>query len=172
MLSKVLEKSTCAACRFCCSFRRCSLWETPLFPKETMERLEQAGSRVKFYKQQLSGKEYGQMDLTKKYQTQDSEEEAACEFLDSHTGCTLSEEDKPFDCKIWPLRIMRKKDSTGEKYVIALTPTCPSINKVPLQDMENLVKEGLGQTIYEYAKKHPYIVKEYKQGFPVLMELK
>ena len=40
MLSKVLEKSTCAECRFCCSFRRCSLWETPLFPKETIARLE------------------------------------------------------------------------------------------------------------------------------------
>ena len=40
MLSKVLKKSTCADCRFCCSFRRCSLWETPLFPKETMEKLE------------------------------------------------------------------------------------------------------------------------------------
>lgn len=171
MLSKVLQKSTCADCRFCCSFRRCSLWETPLFPKETMERLKQAGSSVNFKRQELSGKEYGQMDLTGKYKTQDSEEEAACEFLDPKAGCTLSNADKPFDCKIWPLRIMRKTEETGENYVIALTPTCPSINKVPLEDMKNLVQEGLGKTIYEYAKEHPYIVKEYKEGFPVLMVL-
>ena len=39
MLSKVLKKETCAECRFCCSFRRCSLWETPLFPKEVMDSL-------------------------------------------------------------------------------------------------------------------------------------
>ena len=40
MLSKVLSKNTCADCKFCCSFRRCSLWETPLFSKETMDKLE------------------------------------------------------------------------------------------------------------------------------------
>ena len=44
MLSKVLEKSTCAKCKFCCSFRRCSLWETPLFPENTVEKLERHGS--------------------------------------------------------------------------------------------------------------------------------
>ena len=44
MLSKVLKKETCAECRFCCSFRRCSLWETPLFPKEVMDSLEKKGS--------------------------------------------------------------------------------------------------------------------------------
>ena len=86
MLSKVLKKETCAECRFCCSFRRCSLWETPLFPKEVMDSLEKKGSPVVFKKQTVSGKEYGQMDLTGKYRTQDSEEEAACEFLDAHKG--------------------------------------------------------------------------------------
>ena len=64
MLSKVLKKETCAECRFCCSFRRCSLWETPLFSKEVMDSLEKKGSPVVFKKQTVSGKEYGQMDLT------------------------------------------------------------------------------------------------------------
>lgn len=118
-----------------------------------------------FKKQTVSGKEYGQMDLTGKYRTQDSEEEAACEFLDAHKGCTLNNEEKPFDCKIWPLRIMKE----NEKYVIALTPTCPAINQVPLEQMKALVEDGLGKTIYEYAKEHPYIVKEYRERFPVLM---
>mgnify|MGYP000020649228 FL=1 len=170
MLSKVLKKSTCADCRFCCSFRRCSLWETPLFPKETMEKLEKEYKADKpdmsFNKIVCDGFEYGQMELMYKYKTEDSEEEAACEFLDAKRGCVLSDEDKPFDCKIWPLRIMKKEDKT----VIALTPTCPAVNKQPLSVMEKLVEEGLGNTIYEYSKTHPYIVKEYKEGFPVLME--
>ncbi len=110
--------------------------------------------------------EYGQMKLEYKYKTDDSEEEAACEFLDPHKGCVLSPEDKPFDCKIWPLRIMKKDD----KVVIAFTPTCPVLGKVPSEDMKKLVNDGLGQTIYEYAKEHPYIIKEYKEGFPILME--
>ena len=56
MLSKVLKKETCAECRFCCSFRRCSLWETPLFPKEVMDSLEKKSSPVVFKKQMVSGK--------------------------------------------------------------------------------------------------------------------
>lgn len=169
MLSKVLEKSTCAECRFCCSFRRCSLWETPLFPKETIASLEKEYKGInpdmKFNKSMCDGYEYGQMELMYKYKTDDEQEEAKCEFL-GEKGCVLSDKDKPFDCKIWPLRIMKK----GEKTVIALTPTCPAINKQPIDVMKSLVQDGLGDTIYEYSKTHPYIVKEYKKGFPILKE--
>ena len=164
MLSKVLSKSTCAECRFCCSFRRCSLWETPLFPEEVAEKLK--SDTIHFDKKEGGGKVYCQMNLEYKYKTQDPDEEAACEFLDSHKGCILSDEDKPFDCKIWPLRIMKKE----EKLVIALTPTCPAINETGIDVMTRLVNDGLGQSIYDYAVKNPYIIKEYREGFPVLME--
>lgn len=161
---KSFEKETCAECRFCCSFRRCSLWETPLFPKEVMDSLERRAVRL-CLKADGFGKRIRSDGFNRKYRTQDSEEEAACEFLDAHKGCTLNNEEKPFDCKIWPLRIMKE----NEKYVIALTPTCPAINQVPLEQMKALVEDGLGKNIYEYAKEHPYIVKEYREGFPVLM---
>ena len=39
MLSKILSKTSCAACKFCCSFRRQSLWETPLFSPEIVKKL-------------------------------------------------------------------------------------------------------------------------------------
>ena len=86
--------------------------------------------------------------------------------LDVHKGCILSDEDKPFDCKIWPLRIMRK----DEKLVIAFTPTCAALGTTPSEDMVKLVKEGIGDKIYEYASEHPFIIKDYKEGFPVIME--
>lgn len=107
MLSKVLSKESCAECRFCCSFRRCSLWETPLFPKDECEKLSHANeynviSEFRMYD------DCGQMKLEHKYKTDNQEEEAACDYLDVHKGCILSDEDKPFDCKIWPLRIMKR----------------------------------------------------------------
>ena len=52
--------------------------------------------------------------------------------------------------------------------VIALTPTCPSIGAVPSQALTELVKNGLGEKILAYAKEHPYIVKEYRAGFPII----
>ena len=161
MLSSILSKSQCAACKFCCSFRRQSLWETPLFPPEVVEKLSKPN-------------EYGVVGEFRDgqivlggYKTADPEEEVPCTFLDPHKGCILNPEDKPFDCSIWPLRIMRKD---GE-LVIALTPTCPSIGAVPSQALVNLVKNGLGDKIFEYAKTHPYIIKEYREGFPIILTL-
>ena len=141
------------------------MWETPLFPMETVERLKTG--TLEFREKEIEGVKCGEMNLEYKYKTDDPEEEAACEFLDSRRGCVLSDENKPFDCKIWPLRIMRKE----EKLVIALTPTCPAINEVGVKTMRELVEDGLGRTIYADAVSNPFIIKPYKEGFPVLMEI-
>ena len=159
MLSSILSKKQCAACKFCCSFRRQSLWETPLFPPEVAEKLSNPN-------------EYGVVGEFRDgqivlggYRTDDPEEEVPCTFLDPHRGCILKPEDKPFDCSIWPLRIMNKDG----KLVIALTPTCPSIGATPDKALMDLVQGGLGEQIFEYAKAHPYIVKEYRVGFPIIL---
>ncbi len=165
MLSKVLSKETCADCRFCCSFRRCSLWETPMFDGAVVDKYE-SGDGYRFDRFNQAGISYGMLNYEGCYKTDREDEEAPCGFLDKSRGCVLSDEEKPFDCKIWPLRIM-KRDDHG--LVIALTPTCPAINAYPLEIMEALVKDGLGEIIYNYAKEHPYIIKEYREGFPVLM---
>ena len=173
MLSRVLSKQSCAACKFCCSFRRQSLWETPLFSPEIAEKLQKTneyGVTGEFAPASDGARDAHESQnayrlvLENNYRTDDPEEEVPCTFLDPERGCLLKPEDKPFDCSIWPLRIMDK----GGKLVIALTPTCPSIGAVPNQALIDLVKNGLGEQIFEYAKTHPYIVKEYREGFPVV----
>ena len=159
MLSKILFRKTCAACKFCCSFRRQSLWETPLFPPEVVEKL----SRQNEYG--VVGEFRNGQIVLGGYRTDDLDEEVPCTFLDPQKGCILKGEDKPFDCSIWPLRIMNK----GCKLVIALTPTCPSIGATPKPELIELVKNGLGEKIFEYAKTHPYIVKDYMEGFPIIL---
>lgn len=163
MLSSVLSKEACAKCRFCCAFRRQSLWETPLFPMDTVKKWEAAGYG---FTQEKSGEEYGRMKLSDRYLTADPEEEVPCYFLDGEKGCVLDVEEKPFDCKIWPLRIMKKEN---KELVIALTPTCPEMGKTPSEALKKLVEEGLGEEIYRYALQHPFVVKDYKEGFPILM---
>lgn len=161
MLSEILSPKTCAKCKFCCSFRRKSLWETPLFSDEAIQKLSQPN-------------EYGiianfkdrQTPLENFYKTSDPEEEVPSPFLDPSQGCTLKGEDKPFDCSIWPLRIMDK----GGKLVITLTPTCPSIGATPNEKLLKLVASGLGEKIFEYAQKNPYIIKGYKEDFRVIAE--
>ena len=156
MLSPILAKSTCANCKFCCSFRRQSLWETPIFDEAIMQKLKELYPAARFRFAGPSGKSFT-FDISDAYQTQDPEEEALCPFLDPEHGCALPSELKPFDCKIWPLRAVRQNDNSIK---VALTPTCPAINKVPLEKVCELAASGLGQQILDYAEEHPDIIKE------------
>ena len=99
MLSSILEKSTCAACKFCCSFRRTSLWETPVFPAADLPKLQALNPAAKFRAAGASGLSYT-FDLSDAYKTTDPDEEAPCPFLDPNHGCTLPSDLKPFECKI------------------------------------------------------------------------
>ena len=165
MLSKVLSKSSCASCKFCCSFRRMSLWETPLFPHEIAEKL----SRENEYgvvgefrmSQTVQGVRFGRLILENNYRTDDPEEEVPCTFLDPQKGCILNGDDKPFDCSIWPLRIM---DKAGE-LVIALTPTCPTIGATPGRNLVDLVKSGLGEKFTSMPKYTPTLSRNTVRAF-------
>lgn len=159
MLTPILAKSTCATCKFCCSFRRQSLWETPIFDKTTMEKLSKLFPNAKFRTAGASGLSYT-FDISDAYHTQDPEEEAPCPFLDPNRGCALPANLKPFDCKIWPLRAIRTSTDPDGPLKVALTPTCPAINKVPLEQVKQLAASGLGQQIIDYAEKNPDIIKD------------
>ncbi len=156
MLSPILAKSTCATCKFCCSFRRQSLWETPVFDENTMFRLKELYPSAKFRSAGKSGKSWT-FDISDAYKTNDPEEEAPCPFLNIQNGCTLPSDIKPFDCKIWPLRAVQQKDNT---LAVALTPTCPAINKVPAEQVSKLVESGLGKQILDYAELNPDMIKD------------
>ncbi|MBP5520335.1 MAG: hypothetical protein J6X84_07140 [Treponema sp.] len=165
MLSKILAKSDCANCKFCCSFRRQSLWETPLFPAADIPALKKINSLAKFRPAGSTGTMYT-FDISASYKTTDPNEEAACPFLDKSRGCTLPPQLKPFDCKIWPLRAVKvpgANSETSQKIAVALTPTCPAINKVPLKTVCALASSGLGQKIISYSQENPDIIKPYSQ---------
>ncbi len=158
MLSSVLSHDDCRKCRFCCSFRRESLWETPLFDTDTVTRLAEKYPEAKFIKRG----DACTINISDGYNTDDPGEEALCPF--NRDGCILAEGDKPFDCSIWPLRVMRYDGA----FAICLTPTCPVISEKPLSIMKGLADGNVGDRIIEYALEHGYIIKDYREGFPVL----
>ena len=169
MLSKVLSKEACKNCRFCCSFRRMSLWELPRVSVDFAYKnvAGVSGQEIKYSFDECNGARFAVTDLTSGYLTDDPDEEVKCPFLDDTTGCVLSQEDKPFDCSIWPLRYMEMPDGS---LAVTLTPTCPEVNKVPVGDLKDLLNDGLGEKIAEYAKDHSYMIKPYRAGFEVLWQ--
>lgn len=161
MLSKILSKEQCADCGFCCVFRRTSIWETPLFPKSVIEKLKIEYKKSKF----VSVGDLYTIDLSKEYKTEADDEEAPCFFLNNKKGCMLNDDEKPLDCKIWPLRIMRD----GKHLVIALTPTCKEINELSIETVKEFVQSGIGEYIRDKAMEMPDIIKEYRNDFPIIM---
>ena len=161
MLSEIMSKDFCAKCKFCCSFRRCSLWETPLFPPEVAHKYMDTGYDFEV------NESFARMILIDKYKTEDEEEEAMCHFLNPNSGCTLDDNEKPFDCKIWPLRVMKKE----EQYVITLSQSCPQAIELGVAAYKKILDNGLKDVIHEYALSNIYIIKPYIEGYPILCEL-
>lgn len=165
MLSKILKKEDCAKCRFCCSFRRTSLWETPIFTEENINAIKSSSYDASVLNEFLSDNiTYATYDLSDKYLTSDSEEEVPCPYLDQSSGCILSDEEKPWDCKIWPLRVTQKKEG---RIVVALTPTCPSINKLGIEKVCDFVDDNLKKELVNYATAHPYLIKDFRDGWHI-----
>ncbi len=159
MMDKLLLPEDCAKCEFCCSFRRQSLNLTPYFAKETIEEIQRLYPFAQF-KTLPNGAVT--IDIDDKYMTDDSEEEALCPF--NRQGCILPDNLKPFDCKLWPFRLMKSERGP----VIALVPTCPKIRR---DDEEKLreVADSLAKEAKEYAGTHPEIMIEYRDDYTVIL---
>ncbi len=156
MLSKILSKEECAKCRLCCSFDSYDLWETPVITTKLASQILQ-----EYLPQQEFVRRDGHFLLK-----MDKEPDADlyyCSLLDHNTGCILGSE-KPFDCRIWPYRVM----SLGIIRVITLSPVCPVVQTKPLKEIQDLAKE-LAPAIFEYADENPAAVKPYIDGYPIMV---
>ncbi len=155
MLKKILSGESCAACRLCCIFDRYDAWETPVFTDEIRRRIQEACPEAEFVTKDggyiFKVGEIGEDQLF------------SCPALTEH-GCMLGD-DKPFDCRIWPYRIME----VGGRRAITIASICEELYNRPLSQLVEFLKEGLADSIFAYADEHPEIVKPYYEGYPVLM---
>lgn len=158
MLKGLLKKSTCGECRICCGFDRTDTWEMPVMTEETKAKLEKLKPDTEFIS-------CGDSYITKAPELS-GDELFYCPALDQKTGCILGDE-KPFDCKIWPYRIMNFKGSR----VITVCPVCSEIYNRPLSEIEEFLENGLAEKIDEYSVKNPEIIKEYDSSYPILKVL-
>lgn len=154
MLKKILSGESCAKCRVCCVFDRDDEWEIPLISRELADYIWEnfeGEYSVKARKNSfVFDMKYDEDGLTR------------CPML-TQTGCRLGDS-KPFDCKIWPLRVMRLDDMLA----ITLSPVCDCVSSLPLKQLSDFVNSGIGDAIYKAAEKMPDMIKEYIDGYPIL----
>lgn len=157
MLKGLLEKKTCAACRICCGFDNTDLWEMPVMTGKTVQKLKEMKPDTEFTR---CGKGY----VTDAGDLPDNEL-FYCPALDHEKGCMLGE-DKPFDCLIWPFRVMETEDKRF--LMITVSPVCPEIYSRPLSQLTEFVGEKLENMAFGYAESNPEVIKKYKKGYPIL----
>lgn len=92
------------------------------------------------------------------------EELFLCPML-SETGCTMGDR-KPFDCRIWPFRMMR---DAGGTLRIAVAGYCPGMQGYTDAQLRAFLEEGLGEVIFSYASKHPAHVKAYSPDYRMIL---
>lgn len=153
MLKKILTTETCAICRQCCRFERYDIWEMPVFSLENLKIILRADPDKQFipkndgfiYRADTSGSPFD------------------CPAL-AENGCMLGD-DKPFDCRIWPFRVM----DIGGRRAITLSYLCEEMFSRSLDKLVEFLKSGIADEIFAYADEHPDIVKPYYEGYPVLV---
>ena len=151
MLKQILAAETCAKCRNCCVFEKQSAWELPAFSKEAAARLND--------KNAVMHPEGDRFRLTLQYNDDNAQ---PCPFLDSRSGCTLPAAEKPFACKIWPVRLMR--DETG-KLRLALYQGCPGVPADRTDRLNTLLENGLSAQIFREAEQDPSLILPYHPNY-------
>ena len=156
MLKNILSGSDCASCKICCIFDKYDIWETPVLDEPLRKLVEERFPEVSFVQ-----KGDGWI-----FRMEEAEDELYyCPMLDHKTGCRLKD-NKPFDCRIWPYRVME----LGGKRVISMASICPTMYSKSLKELvDELDRNGLAEKIFAHADTHPYIVKPYDNGYPILM---
>lgn len=156
MLKNILSGESCAKCQLCCIFDKYDIWETPTVNDELFEKIKNEYPEVEFIEKAEDGRILKCIPDGELFN---------CPLLDKSSGCKLGDS-KPFDCKIWPYRIME----FGGKRVISIASICSEMYNKPLSALVNeLMENGLAEKIFSEADIHPEIVKPYQKGYPILL---
>lgn len=160
MLTHLFTPEQCAQCKLCCNFRRCSAWETPALEPSAADELHTAGVP-------LCTREDGSCTFQLHFRTNDPKETANCPMLDPATGCTLPRDKRPFECRIWPLRLMYKGDG---KLALGLYMHCPALTPAV---RARLIAEATGPmlpTLVDYAQQFPQAVRPTDPSYTIIWE--
>lgn len=157
MLTQIFTPQECANCKLCCNFHRSSAWETPALSPEQVFLLQEMCVP-------LTQRNDGTVSFYLHFSTEDENEVANCPMLDTCKGCTLDREQRPFECRIWPLRIMKQHG----KLVIGIYKACPALSEKKFNLLKDYALTELLPSILDYARCFPKAVREYDKAYQII----
>ena len=156
MLEAILEKKTCAACRFCCVFDATDIWEMPLVDASARAAAMAILPGVAF--------------------TQDGDDwrfaaptppDGVCVDCPARTphGCALGP-DRPFECRLWPIRALVRDG----KPVLALSLGCKAVASLP-DEIVAAHARAIAPKVAAYAAAHPQMLHPWHDDYRWLCDL-
>lgn len=165
MLKKILSLEQCASCRNCCVFQEKSRWETPVVSEEKAQmirkKLKQENCVIPYEKSYVLASVKRDKVLPK------GAEPYRCVALDEEKGCTLTKDEKPFDCSLWPIRVMKKENHI----FIMLARGCHTVDDTFIEKVNKLLLEGLKEQIVKEVINNPDIIKPYSDDYIELCDI-
>lgn len=159
MLTQIFTPEKCATCKLCCNFERSSAWETPYLDDDTLTTLQRLNVP-------LCAKPDGSMGVALQFHSHHPQETCNCPLLDPHKGCTLPREMRPFECRVWPLRMMY--DEKG-KICLACYKHCPALSE---PDKMNLLIQYAHETLLplmrQYAHTYPKSIRPFHPRYYII----
>ena len=154
MLSGLLEKHQCAECRFCCVFDKDDFWEMPSLLPDTAEKIKSFKPKTLL----------NSCDKVFMFDVKNIEGELyPCPALTSN-GCGLSSDLKPFECSIWPIRLMKFKGDI----VLTVCKDCSALKDIDTQTIDDFANSKVRVLALNYAKKYPSIVKSFHENYRII----
>lgn len=157
MLTGIFSPSKCAECKLCCNFHRSSAWETPALEPSDIFRMHEMCVP-------LTQKPDGTTSFYLDFRTENPDEVANCPLLDTCSGCILPRENRPFECRIWPLRIMRDASTL----VIGIYEKCPALDIETFEKLGKHALENLLEPVLAYASRNPRAVRNYDSAYKII----
>lgn len=158
MLTGIFTPTTCARCRLCCNFHRSTAWETPALEPAAATLLRGLGVP-------LATRPNGALTFRLDFRTHDPEEVCNCPMLDTASGCRLPREQRPFECRVWPLRVMR---DSGGSLVIGCYDACPALTPDTRARLEQHATGALLPELLRFAEETPLSVREMDPAYTVI----
>ena len=162
MLTHLFTPTQCAQCKLCCNFRRTSAWETPALDTDLADRLQAQGIP-------LQCREDGSYSFHLTYRSDNPDETANCPMLDPAVGCMLPRNERPFECRIWPLRLMK---DASDALVLGLYLDCPALTPSVRQKLTEEATGPMLPMLLEQARLHPQIVRPLDPAYTVIRRFK
>ena len=157
MLKEIFSPSDCAVCRLCCNFHPSSVWESPFIPETQARRLEREGIP-------MERRETGGWSFRFHFE---ADEAVNCPKLDPAHGCTFPNNDeKPFECQIWPLRLMGE----GGRLLLGRYRDCPALTGDRAERLDRFARGALLETLLAFVAKNPESVRRRSPEYEIIWE--